>query len=442
VTDDPVPGAGRISGGGPAGDDPVPGAGRISGGGPAGDGPEPGGPEPGGPGIGRRGTLSVKWDAAGRIFGTPGVLPLWVADMDFASPPAVIEALRARLDHGVMGYSFAPESFVGAFVRWLETRHGWTVSPEWVVFSPKVMFSVSSAVSAFTEPGDRIVVQPPVYPPLISSVERNGREVLYNTLRREEGRYRMDLDRLAAGLDRAADEGRPARLLILCSPHNPVGRVWTPEELRGLGRICLDRGVLILSDEIHFDLVFPESRHTPIASLDPELAAGSVVLASPSKTFNIPGIWSSFAVIPDEEHREAFRRRLEEQGMSRPSLMGILATEAAYRGGAAWLDETLGYLRGNRDFLADFLSGELPEITTRAPEGTYLVWLDFGSLGMDDAGLKDFLVRKAGLGLNPGELFGPGGSGFARLNLGCSRSLLRRALEQLRDAVRDVTPRR
>jgi cystathionine beta-lyase len=380
----------------------------------------------------RRNTFSYKWDAMEKEFGSANLVPLWVADMDFPSPPQLLAAIEKRLKQGVLGYTFASQSCAQSIAGWLQRRHGWKIERDWILLSPNVVFSVNTAITAFTEPGDRVIVQPPVYPPLFRSVLRNGREIVYNPLKLSGDRYEMDLQDLAEKLK------SPTRMLVLCSPHNPVGRVWQREELVALADLCLSNDVMIVSDEIHFDLVFGEYRHIPTASLGSEIAASTITLSSPSKTFNIPGIHSSYAIISELEARRKFDERMRDIGLSCPSLFGVVATEAAYNHCSGWVDELLDYLWKNLEFVIGFFREHLPSINPYKPEGTYLVWLDFSKLGLDDEELKEFLVSRAGLGLSPGTTFGPGGEGFQRMNIGCPRSLLERALLQLKKAYEDL----
>ncbi len=380
----------------------------------------------------RRNTYSSKWDALEKLFGRADLLPLWVADMDFLMPPELEEAIELRLKGGVLGYTTVLPAFSHSVANWLAKRHDWKIDSEWILFTPNVVFGVNTAITTFTDPGDRIVVQPPVYPPLYRSVTRNNREVVFNPLKISGSRYVMDLEDLARKLE------KPARMLLLCSPHNPVGRVWEKEELIPLIDLCRSHGVTIVSDEIHFDLVFGGHKHLPTASVaaDANLAeeADIITLSSPSKSFNIPGIHISYAVISDAEARRRYAERMRDIGISGPGLFGIVATEAAYNSCSGWLDELLRYLEGNVRYTVEFIEKRLPFIRPYRPEGTYLVWLDFRKLGLGDEDLKKFLIEKAGLGFSEGINFGPGGEGFQRMNIGCPRSLLERALEQLEKA--------
>ncbi|MDZ7655553.1 MAG: pyridoxal phosphate-dependent aminotransferase [Sulfurimicrobium sp.] len=378
--------------------------------------------------IGRNGTASVKHDGRENYFGTADVLPMWVADMDFAAPEAVSRALAARAAHPVYGYTFYPDSLYQALIDWLKKRHGWQVERDWIIMVPGVVPSLHAAAMAFAAPGEAVVVQPPVYFPFFSAVTDTGRKLVLNPLRLENGRYTIDFEHL----ERCATEG--ARLLLLCSPHNPVGRVWRPEELREILRVARRHGMTVLSDEIHADLVYPGQRHTALATLA-EDGDRLVTAIAPSKTFNIPGLGLSCLIAPDPAQRGALRKVFATLAIGHSNPFSIAAFEAAYREGEAWLDALLLYLRDNRDFVAAYLAEYLPAIELIQPEGTYLLWLDCRGLGMNDAELKEFFVNKARVGMNPGTVFGAGGSGFMRLNIGAPRQVLAEALARIRQAI-------
>ncbi|MDD5331011.1 MAG: pyridoxal phosphate-dependent aminotransferase [Sulfuricella sp.] len=378
--------------------------------------------------IPRAGTHSVKHDGRAAYFGTADVLPLWVADMDFAAPAAVTRALAARAAHPVYGYTFYPDGLFQALIGWLQKRHGWAVEREWIAMAPGVVPSLHAAVMAFAAPGEAVIVQPPVYFPFFTAVTGTGRRLVLNPLRLENGRYAIDFPHL----ERCAAEG--ARLLLLCSPHNPVGRVWTREELAEILRIARQYGLVVLSDEIHADLVYPGERHTVLATLATD-ADKLVTAVAPSKTFNIPGMGLSCLIAPDPALRGAVGRVFDTLHLGHSNPFSIAAFEAAYRDGEPWLDSLLPYLRDNRDFVGARLAERLPDIRLIQPEGTYLLWLDCRGLGMDDAALRDFFVREAKVGMNPGTVFGAGGSGFMRLNIGSPRHVLVEALERIEAAL-------
>lgn len=378
--------------------------------------------------IDRTGTHSVKHDGRAAFFGTDDVLPLWVADMDFAAPEAVTRALLARAAHPVYGYTLYPDGLFAALRDWFRQRHLWAIERESILMAPGVVASLHAAVQAFTRPGEGVIVQPPVYYPFFSAVTASGRELVLNPLREDRGRWTMDF----ADLERRAAAG--ARMLLLCSPHNPVGRVWGRDELEELLGIARRHRLTILSDEIHADLVYPGHRHLPLATL---AGAEEVVVTAvaPSKTFNIPGLGLSALIAPDPARRAALQAVFERHALGHANPFGIAAFEAAYRDGAAWLDALLVYLRDTRDAVAAFLAARLPRLRLTRPEGTYLLWLDCRELGLEDGALRDFFIREARVGLNPGISYGAAGSGFMRLNIGAPRRLVTEALERMAAAV-------
>lgn len=375
--------------------------------------------------IDRRQSDSVKW-ATGKVFGDPEVLPLWVADMDFRAPQPVVDALHQRVEHGVYGYMIRPDSLYQAVIQWLNRRHGWSIEKEWLLVNPGVVPAINLALQAFTQPGDKVIVQPPVYYPFFSSIQNNGRQMIENQLVEENGYYHMDFDTL----ERQMCDPR-ARMLILCSPHNPVGRVWTHEELTRLAELCVKHQILLISDEIHHDLVFKPASHMSIASLSPEVARNTITLLAPSKTFNLAGFHTSLAVISDERLRQRFNAVQDSIGVGYTTSFGALAMETAYAQGEDWLEQVLVYMQGNLDFLASFLAERLPQVRLRQPEGTYLAWLDFRALGLSQSELNLRLLKQAKVGLNDGAIFGAGGQGFQRMNLGCPRVILQQALERM-----------
>lgn len=375
----------------------------------------------------RNGTSSVKHDGRAAYFGTADVLPLWVADMDFAAPEAVQRALAVRAAHPVYGYTLYPDSMYDALILWLKKRHGWEVQREWIIMAPGVVPSLFASVMAFAGPGVGVIVQPPVYFPFFSAVTTNQRRLILNPLRLEAGRYRIDF----AHLEQCAADG--ARLLLLCSPHNPVGRVWNKSELEEILRIARRYDLTILSDEIHADLVYPGQQHTVLATLAGN-ADKLITAIAPSKTFNIPGLGLSCLIAPDPAQRDALQKVLASLHTGNHNPFSITAFEAAYRGGEVWLDSLLVYLRDNRDYVHDYLIRHLPAIRPIETEGTYLLWLDCREMGMSDAQLRAFFVQHARVGMNPGTAFGEGGSGFMRLNIATPRPVLADALERIRQA--------
>jgi cysteine-S-conjugate beta-lyase len=379
--------------------------------------------------LDRRHTLSLKWDRCPTAFALDDVIPMWVADMDFAAPPAVVAAVQARAAHGAYGYASTPESFWESAVEWLRRRHAWDVDRRWLARAPGVVPAVSLCVNAFTQPGDGVVVQTPVYYPFFSAVEANGRRLIRNPLSAEGGAYRMDL----ADLERRIDER--TRLLILCSPHNPVGRVWTRDELQQLGDLCVRRGLVVLSDEIHMDLTLGGRRHVPLASISPELADRTVTCVAPSKTFNLAGLCMSLVVVGNPELRARYEQQFEAAGLVIGSLFGTVALEAAYRTGDEWLDQLLVYLEGNVETLDRFLAERIPSLRMVRPEGTYLALLDCRALGIPQRELDEFFLRKALVYFDSGPWFGDELVGFERINLACPRSVLLEALERIERAI-------
>lgn len=382
--------------------------------------------------IDRRSSDSIKW-ATGLVFGSAEATPMWVADMDFRAPQPVIDELIKRAQHGIFGYPERPTSFYHSIANWWQRRHNWNVEKPWIVTASGVVPSLGLAVLAFTNPGDKVIIQSPVYPPFFDIIENNGRQLIANRLKTDGRRYEMDFD----DLEQKAKDQR-ARLLMLCSPHNPVGRVWTAEELQRLGEICLKNNLLVVSDEIHCDLVFPSHRHIPIASLSPELAKITITLSAPTKTFNIAGLGAAYALITDPDLRDRFCNQVEALHLSSSNIFGMLGLETAYDLGEEWLNQLLSYLECNLDTLEQFFQTRIPRIKVYRPQGTYLVWLDCNGLGMTPDELKRFMITKAKLALNDGIPFGPGGQGYMRMNVACPRATLQAALEQLESAVNSL----
>jgi cystathionine beta-lyase len=378
--------------------------------------------------IPRSGSNSFKHDGRAAYFGTADVLPLWVADMDFASPEAVTQALQERASHPIYGYTQYPESAYEALMQWLRKRHGWEVQREWIVMAPGVVPSLFASVIAFAKEGEGVIVQPPVYFPFFSAVTTGNRQLVENPLRQVGNRYEIDFGHL----EQCAAAG--VRLMLFCSPHNPVGRVWSKDELLELLRIARRHDITILSDEIHADLVYPGEHHIVLATLAEE-GDKIITTVAPSKTFNIPGLGLSCVITPDGAHRQALKRAFETLHVSNTNPFSIVAFEAAYRGGEVWLESLLAYLKGNRDFVGDYIARHLPAIKVIHAEGTYLLWLDCRELGMSDAGLREFFVREAKVGMNPGTAFGKCGSGFMRLNIASPRNVIAEALERIKTAL-------
>lgn len=378
---------------------------------------------------------SLKWADMEGVCGSPGGLPLWVADMDFACPPEVVEAVRDRASHPIYGYPSPDDGTRESVVRWMARRHGWKIEPEWIVRTPGVVPGLNFAVRACTGPGDSVVIQPPGYRPFPAAITNAKRRVVENPLLSGGGRYRMDLDGLRKMTgSRLAGDRKPAAL-IFCSPHNPVGRVWKRDELEELAEICIGNNLAVVSDEIHSDLVLGNIPHTPFASISDRIAERTITLVAPNKTFNIAGLTSGCAIVSDPELRGRFAAEVSSVGIEVSNIFGNVAFRTAYDRGEAWLGELLAYLRGNLAFLEDFLAKRLPMLSISPVEGTYLAWIDFRSLGLGDAALAEFLRRKALVRLDEGTKFGSGGSGFMRLNFACPRSTLETALLRIEAAV-------
>lgn len=380
--------------------------------------------------IDRRGTGSVKYDFLAENGFAPDAIPLWVADMDLRAPREVTEKLEAVARHGIFGYSDAKASYFEAVHDWFAARHGWAIRPEWLVKAPGVVFAIAAAVRAFSDEGDGVIIQRPVYYPFEKIIRANGRRVVDNALILRSGRYEMDFD----GLEQLLS-GERVKIFLLCSPHNPVGRVWTAAELTRVGELCRAHGVLVISDEIHCDFTYPGITHIPFASLGPDFSQNSVICTAPSKTFNLAGVQAANIFVPDGAKRKRLVKSIGATGFAGLSAFGLAACETAYRFGGDWLQQLRPYLYDNLCFVRDFLREHLPQVRLIEPEGTYLLWLDFSACGLSDAALEDLLRKKAGLWLDEGCLFGPQGQGFQRVNIACPRSLLQKALERLAAAL-------
>jgi len=380
--------------------------------------------------IDRCGTESMKWIYPRQVLGVPDAIPMWVADMDFESPPAVIDALRRRVEHGVFGYPLVPPSLFEAAIGWMRRRHGWAIETSWISMMPGIVAALNYAVRAFTRPGDPVLIQTPVYHPFYYAIENNGRRVVRNPLRSGGGRYTMDLDDLRSKID------APGRMLIVCSPHNPVGRVWAREELEALGRIAVERDLIVIADEIHHDLVFRGHRHHVFAALAPELAQQTVTCIAPSKTFNIAGLTTAAVVAANPDLLKKLEEEAERSGFDLGNALGLVAFEAAYRHGEDWLDALLPYLEGNVDLIERFVAARLPEIRFIRPEGTYLALLDCRGLHLEPGTLNDFFLKQCRVYFSDGAMFGAELEGFIRINFGCPRSVLLEALERIERALR------
>ncbi len=373
--------------------------------------------------IERQHTWSYKWDARQELFGKD-VLPLWVADMDFAVAPPIIHALQKRLEHPIFGYSIRPTTYNQAMIEWYQKRHDWTMEPEWILETPGVVPALYYAVQAFTKPGDKVLLFSPIYRPFYHAVEQNGRIVVASSLVKKNSRYTLDFADLKAKIGNV-------KLILFCSPHNPVGRVWEANELEALIALCLQHDVILLSDEIHCDIVYPGFHHIPTASISAQSQRIMLTCISPSKTFNIPSMQNATVVVQDPKLRAAFAKILQQNAVQCTNILSLIAGEAAYRHGAEWLDAVLVYLGQNRVYLQQYLNQYLPQIQCTEPEGTFLAWLDFSKFGLTHAQLKQFLIEKANLGLEDGLKFGIEGNCFYRLNFACPKRLLTEALDRL-----------
>jgi cysteine-S-conjugate beta-lyase len=387
--------------------------------------------------VEREHSQSLKYDGRTATFGTDDVLPMWVADMDFAVPQAISKALQTRASHPVFGYSLAPESLYQALIEWLQNTHDWQVQREWIVLTPGVVPSLNLVVAALTAEQAGVIVQPPVYFPFFSAVTNQNRRLLENPLRLTGAgdlTYQMDLDQLE-------ECAKDAELLLLCSPHNPVGRVWQKDELQALLAIAEKHDLTILSDEIHADLVYSDAQHTPLSRLsmatESDAAASHRIITavSPSKTFNIPGLGLSALIIPNQTHRRAIQTHLQHMGVSVTNPFNLAAFEAAYREGSEWRNALIAYLQQTRDEAIAFIKQHLPAIRVIQPQATYLLWLDCRQLQLDDAALNRFFIAEAKLGLSPGAMFGRGGQGFMRMNIGTTKANVLAALTRLQAAL-------
>ncbi len=376
--------------------------------------------------IDRRATNSYKWDSA-----TEGVLPMWVADMDFRTAPAIIDALQKRVAHGIFGYTRVPDAYYDAVTSWFSRRHGWDIDREWIIYTSGVVPAVSAVIKALTVPGDKVIVQTPVYNCFFSSIRNNGCEIVSNPLRRTADTYEMDFD----ALERCAADPR-AKVMLLCNPHNPAGRVWTPDELTRLGNICLRNGVTVVADEIHCELVYQGFKYTPFASLSDAFLHRSVTCVSPSKAFNIAGLQIANIVAFDNDLRSRIDKAININEVCDVNPFGVAATIAAYNEGEEWLNQLVDYLHGNYEAMAEFCRRELPEFPITRLEGTYLVWMDCSSLGMPSDALEHALLEDARLWLNAGTMYGAEGEGYMRWNIACPRSVMLDGLNRFLNFVR------
>lgn len=378
--------------------------------------------------VPREGTNCIKWDARNWIFNTDDVLPLWVADMDFRTPDFIVDAIKKRAEHEVYGYTFKPDSYFEAVIKWMKCRYDWEIKKEWISFSPGVVSGLTFAIETFSKPGEGVIVQPPVYFPFFDSIKGTKRKLLENPLKIENGRYTFDIEDLKSKID------KNTKLLLLCNPQNPGGMVWTKNELTELTAICLENDILVISDEIHSDLVYDGQQHIPLPTISEEVSQNCVVCMAPSKTFNVAGLSSSLVIIPNKTKFNRYERTLNVGHVGMGNIFGTVALESAYTHGDEWLGQLLDYLWENYLFLENFIKKYLPKIKVMKPEATYLIWLDFREYGMNDNELFQFAIKEAKVGLNNGGRFGTGGDGWLRINIGCPRVILEEALDRLKKA--------
>lgn len=380
--------------------------------------------------VDRKGTASLKYDFGLQRKGRDDLLPLWVADMDFRLPDEVTDAIAKRAKHGIFGYTDPDDSYKEAVGSWLKRRHGIEIQKDWITVEPGMVYSIALAIKAFTKEGDGVIIQQPVYYPFMETIELNHRKVVNSQLVYRDGRYGIDFQDFEEKVKR-----ENVKLFLLCSPHNPVGRVWTPEELRKLADICLANDVMIFADEIHSDFVYKGHKHTSLLTLGKELEKNLILGTAPSKTFNLAGLQITNIIIPDEELRRKFRRENDASGYSQPNALGLTATKAAYTYGEEWLDELLEYLEGNLSFVRDYLREKIPQVHLVEPQGTYLIWLDFSDVVSDQKELKNLIVDEAKLWLDPGIIFGRETALFERINIAAPRAIIEKALDNLREAL-------
>lgn len=382
--------------------------------------------------IDRSHTDCVKYDLRESVFGRKDVIPMWVADMDFRTPPFVLKSLEEKLEQGILGYSFRPEGYYTSLINWIRSHHNWEVKKEWIVFSPGVVPALNMCTLAYTDPGDEIIIQPPVYTPFFGAVEDHGRKLVFNNLIETDRGWRMDTEDLKKKISPRT------RLIIISNPHNPVGKAWSASELAEVVDICRGKNIVVLSDEIHSDLMMPGNKHIPFASVSPEAAAMAVTCMAPSKTFNLAGLSTSSIIITDKILRDRFHSTITGLHMHLGNIFGNVASETAYTYGAGWLKELMAYIKDNVDLVIEYCRTEMPVIKPVMPEATYMIWLDCRALRMNGNGLQRFFVENAGVGMNEGSTFGPGGEGFMRMNVACPRATLQKALDQINEAIKTL----
>lgn len=382
--------------------------------------------------IDRTNNFSAKWSEMNKNFGTNNLLPMWVADMDFLTAPCVMEALKDRLEQGIFGYTTRPSSYNESIVNWLDNRFSWKINQEWLMFSPAVITSISLLIQNLTQKNDKIMIQEPVYSPFHNIVESNERNLVISPLvKLDDGSYVMDYEDIEAKI-------KDVKVFILCNPHNPVGRVWTREELTRLGEICLKHNVLVISDEIHSDIILKNHKHTPFASISKEFRENTITCMAPTKTFNLAGLQSSFLVISNPYYYEVMDKAFSILDIKRNNAFSLVATESAYNYGEDWLYELIKYIEDNVDFAIDYIKNHIPQLKVKKPEGTYLLWVDFSNLNVDKEDLKNALINKGRIALSDGSSFGIGGDGYYRINLACPRSMVLEGLKRIEFAIKSL----
>lgn len=379
--------------------------------------------------IDRRGTDCIKVDLLEERFGTKDLTALWVADMDFRTPDFIINAIRKRCDHEIFGYTYASPEYYNSIIEWVHYKHNWLIKKEWLTYIPGIVKGIGFVLQCFTQPGDKVIIQPPVYHPFRLVPQQMKREVVNNPLKIVDGKYAMDFEHLESIID------DKCKVLILCSPHNPAGIVWEKDTLIRLAEICKRNNILVISDEIHAEIVYPQFKHYPFSTVSADAASCSISFMAPSKTFNIAGIVTSYAIVPDDKLRSAFYHFLEAGELSDGTIFAYTATIAAYTYGAEWLQQMRSYVIENVRTVDHFLKTHIPKIKVYQPQASFLVWLDCRELNLSQAELVYLFKDKAGLALNDGKMFGPGGEGFMRMNVGCSRLVIEQALEALKKAI-------
>lgn len=379
--------------------------------------------------LNRKDSNSIKWNIPKMEYGDEDILPMWVADMDFKVADEILNALKEPIDHGVIGYELMPDSFYQSIIDWLYKKYNWKVEQEWISYIPGVVPGISVAVNEFTEEDDEILIQPPVYHPFYRVAENNNRIIIENPLKLNNGKYEIDFKDMK---DKITEK---TTMSVLCSPHNPVGRVWTREELEEFANICVENNMVIVSDEIHCDLVFKNHKHIPIAAISDEISRSTITLMAPSKTFNIPGLSASVAIIENKDLRDKFNKRLEKIELIHANTFSVVGFTAAYNKGEQWLREAMKYMEENADYAVKYINENIEGVKTYKPEGTYLLWIDFNGLGKTPEEINNLLIKKGKIMLNNGEMFGAGGEGFFRLNVACPRKTLEDGLSRIKKAV-------